>query len=120
MCRESSPSASSIEDSGPAGKGSTPPSPRCSFRLDIPTCSGSFPCPSPVLPVHSTFNFELLTSYSPLFLISPLLPVACALFGTRQNSISLFTVTSALFPPKHPRWGYLHPSMENQNETASR
>ena len=69
--------------------------------------------PSPVLPVHSTFNFELLTSYSPLFLISPLLPVACALFGTRQNSVSLFTVTSALFPPKHRGWGYLRPSMEN-------
>ncbi|SRR5229473_1567749 len=56
------------------------------------------------------FNFELFTSFSPTFPeLSPLLSAVSALFGTRQNSTFLFSITSALSAPKHPGWGYLPP-----------
>src|SRR6266481_6327878 len=42
---------------------------------------------------------------SPLFPLphlSPLIPIVCALFGTRQNSTLFFSMVSALFALKHP------------------
>src|SRR5947209_1457417 len=63
---------------------------------------------SPLFSLRSTLNFLPLSP--PTFPeLSPLLPVVSALFGTRQNSTFLFSITSALSAPKHPGWGYLPP-----------